>query len=49
LRLRWVLISRPIVYNFINDRDLMADLKGRGFRQLVMTDGYDSTWRQKID
>jgi hypothetical protein len=36
-------------YNFINDRDLMANLKGRGFRQLVMTDGYDSTWRQKID
>jgi hypothetical protein len=49
LRFRWVLISRPVVYNFINDRRLMANLKDRGFRQLVMTDGYDSTWRQKID
>lgn len=49
LKLRWVLISRPTVYNFINDRDLMSNLKSRGFRQLVMTDGYNSTWRQKID
>ncbi len=49
LRIQWVLIGRPFVYNAINDRELMLRWKLMGFRIVVFSDGYNSTWRQKIE
>jgi hypothetical protein len=49
LRIQWVLIGRPFVYNAINDRELMLRWKLMGFRTIVFSDGYNNTWRQKIE
>lgn len=44
LRMKWVLMSRPLVYKIINDENNMSNLKRMGFERIVFTDGYDSTW-----
>ena len=49
LRIQWVLIGRPFVYNAINDRELMMKWKLMGFRTVVFSDGYNNTWRQQIE
>ena len=49
LRIQWVLIGRPFVYNSINDRELMLRWKLMGFRTVVFSDGYNNTWRQRIE
>ena len=49
LRIQWVLIGRPFVYNAINDRELMMRWKLMGFQTVVFSDGYNNTWRQKIE
>jgi hypothetical protein len=49
LRIQWVLIGRPFVYNAINDRELMLRWKLMGFRTVVFSDGYNNTWRQQIE
>lgn len=49
LRIQWVLIGRPFVYNAVNDRELMLRWKLMGFRTVVFSDGYNNTWRQVIE
>jgi len=48
LRIQWVLIGRPFVYNAINDRDLMLRWQLMGFKTVIFSDGFDNTWRQPI-
>lgn len=44
LRVRWILMSRPLVHKFINDSNYMATIKSMGFKKLIYTDGYNNTW-----
>jgi hypothetical protein len=44
LRLTYVLINRPFVYQLINDPEFMMNLRGLGFRRVIFTDGYDAVW-----
>ena len=46
---RYVLMSRPMVYNLVNDAGFMAKLRSLGFKKAVFTDGYDETWTQVVD
>jgi hypothetical protein len=48
LRIKWVLIGRPFVYKMVNEGDFMANMKKRGFRTVVFTDGYNGTWRYDV-
>lgn len=48
LTLSWVLMNRPQVYNLINERSFYSTIESLGFKVVVLTDGYDSTWRYKI-
>jgi RNA polymerase subunit RPABC4/transcription elongation factor Spt4 len=49
LRVKWVLVSRPLVYKMINDGSVMGNLRNLGFKKLIMTDGYDSSWTVKVE
>ena len=44
LRLRYVLMSQPLVYKFQNEMKLDQQAKAIGFKKLIYTDGYDETW-----
>lgn len=44
LRMRWVLMSRPIVYNLTNDYALVKQLRFYGFKRVRLENGYDSAW-----
>lgn len=44
LKMKWVLMSRPIAYKIINDESAMSNLKNIGFKKIIFTDGHDSTW-----
>lgn len=45
LTLSYVLMGRPTVYQLGNDEDFLSSLRGIGFKMIVFTDGYDSTWK----
>jgi len=45
---RYVLMSRPTVYQVINDSGFMGRLRALGFKKAVFTDGYYSTWNQPL-
>jgi hypothetical protein len=49
LRLQWVGMSRPVIYGYINDREVVRTLKAMGFKRVVFTDGFESTWRYEVD
>lgn len=44
LKIKWILVSRPLVHKMINEGGTVDNLKNMGFTKLVMTDGYDDTW-----
>ena len=44
LRLKYVLMSQPLVYKFQNDAKLPEQARFLGFRKIVYSDGYDETW-----
>jgi len=44
LKVKWVLVSRPLVYKMINNPEFISKLREMGFKKLVMTDGYNDTW-----
>jgi hypothetical protein len=44
LKIKWILVSRPVVHKLINDGDMVENLRNRGFTKLVMTDGYNGDW-----
>jgi hypothetical protein len=44
LRLKYVLMSQPLVYKFQNEAKLPEQARFLGFRKIVYSDGYDETW-----
>jgi hypothetical protein len=44
LTIRYILMSRPIVYQVLNETDFVKNRKGDGFKKAVFTDGYKQTW-----
>ena len=44
MEIKFVLINRPFVHNFLKDASAIATLRSLGFKKLILTDGYDSTW-----
>jgi hypothetical protein len=44
IKFKYVLMSRPTVYNVMNDSGFVQQLKDRGFKKVIFTDGYDETW-----
>ena len=48
LTLSYVLMGRPTVYQLVNDPTFLSTLSDLGFKMVVFTDGYDSTWRYDV-
>jgi hypothetical protein len=48
LRIQWVLINRPFVYNLTKDGTFFQGLRQRGFTRFVATDGYSATWNYDL-
>lgn len=44
LRLKYVLMSQPLVYKFQNEMKLNDQARTLGFKKLIYSDGYDETW-----
>jgi hypothetical protein len=41
-------MSRPVIYGYIQNREVVRTLKARGFKKVVFTDGFESTWRYQL-
>jgi|GEM_PF-1073146 len=48
LTIKWILMSRPEVHDTINREEEMKIIKGMGFKKIVFTNGYDSTWTHNL-
>ena len=44
LKIKFILISRPFVHQMCNDGETMGNFRNVGFKKIIFTDGYDSTW-----
>ena len=44
LRLKYVLMSQPLVYKFQNEMKINDQARVFGFKKIIYTDGYDETW-----
>lgn len=44
IKLKYVLMSRPMVYKLTNDAEAMGRLRELGFKKAIFTDGYFHTW-----
>lgn len=44
MKLKYVLFSRPLIHNLINDSEFTGSLRTAGFTKVIFTDGYDNTW-----
>jgi hypothetical protein len=44
LRIKYALMSKPLVFNMSQDAGLMDRYRERGFKKLVLTDGYNLSW-----
>jgi|SRR5882672_3139797 len=45
IRITYVLMSRPLVYQLTAEGKFLNQLSAQGFRRVILSDGYDSTWR----
>lgn len=43
-KIKYILTNRPLVHKLINNSEFTGNLKGLGFKKLIMTDGYRDTW-----
>lgn len=48
LTIRYVLMSRPLVYKLTTSDTFMNKLRFLGFKKVVFTDGYYNTWTQGV-
>lgn len=44
LRLRYVLMSRPVIYKLVNETKLREDARRLGFRRIVFASGHDTPY-----
>lgn len=48
LRITWVLVGRPAAYQMMNDASLTQNLQRRGFKKVVLSDGYNESYSWPI-
>lgn len=48
LRLKYVLMSKPLVYKFQNEMKLDEQARVFDFKKIIYTDGYESTWTEAL-
>jgi len=44
LKIKYILMSKPLVYKFQNEMEISTQARNFGFRKIIYTDGYDETW-----
>jgi len=44
IQVKWVLLSRPLVYKLTREGDMLENFNSMGFTKVILTDGYNSTW-----
>jgi len=44
LTIKYVLMSRPLVYKLTNESDFLSNMRNAGFRKVIFTDGYNESW-----
>ena len=48
IKLKYVLMSRPLVYQMTNDSSVTGKLRELGFKKIIFTDGYRNTWTHDL-
>jgi len=48
IRFKYVLMSRPMVYQMMTDAEVTNTLRSVGFKKIIFTDGYYQTWNQDL-
>ena len=48
LKVRYVLMNDPWVYQFTSHVQLMTNLTNAGFKKIILTDGYNDSWTYKL-
>jgi hypothetical protein len=43
-KFEYILLSRPLVYQMVNENNLVTKLRSHGFTKAILTDGNDRTW-----
>jgi hypothetical protein len=46
---KFILVSRPLVYQLSESDTFIAALRSRGFKKAVFTDGYNSQWNLNLE
>ncbi len=49
LKIKWALMSRPLIYKFINDKEIVRTWRELGFKKVLFTDGFRNNWESKLD
>jgi hypothetical protein len=49
LRAKYVLMSRPMVYQITNETDFLKNMELIGVKKVIFTDGFDSSWTYDLD
>jgi hypothetical protein len=49
IKMKYVLMSRPMVHKLINDSGVISTFRSQGFKKAIFTDGYNDTWTYDID
>lgn len=44
LRVKYVLMSRPLVYKITTETEFLENMKKTGVKKVIFTDGYDDSW-----
>ncbi|MBU1569436.1 MAG: RING-HC finger protein [Proteobacteria bacterium] len=48
IKLKYVLMSRPLVHKLVVESDILKNFIDLGFTRAILTDGYDNTWNFDI-
>ena len=49
IKLKYVLMSRPLVHNLVKDGDVISTFRSQRFKKAIFTDGYSNTWTYDVD
>ena len=44
IQIKHIFFSRPVVYKIQKEKTLFSELKTKGFKKLILTNGYDLPW-----
>jgi hypothetical protein len=44
IKLKYILMSRPLLYKLLSETQFLDELKSHGFKKAIFTDGYRDTW-----